>query len=52
MTDTNDVIQVYLARRKPAFIRGEDVALKVIFLGNPKLSASSVALLKQGTNCP
>lgn len=42
-------MQVYLAKKKPLIVNGEEVALKVIFLGNPRLSETSVALLKQGT---
>jgi hypothetical protein len=41
-------VQVYLARKKPVIFNSKLVALKVIFLGNPRLSEASKALLKQG----
>jgi hypothetical protein len=41
-------MQVYLARKKPVIFNSKLVALKVIFLGNPRLSEASKALLKQG----
>ena len=39
---------MYLAKKKPLILNGEEVALKVIFLGNPRLSETSISCLKQG----
>eukprot|EP00892_Ulva_mutabilis_P008427 jgi/Ulvmu1/5957/UM026_0079.1 len=38
--------EVYLAKRKPLLFDGEEVALKVIFLGNPKLADAAKELLR------
>lgn len=38
--------EVVLARRKPLVVDGAEVALKIVFLGNPSLSAENRAVLK------
>eukprot|EP00892_Ulva_mutabilis_P010779 jgi/Ulvmu1/8073/UM004_0310.1 len=37
--------EVYMAKRKPILFDGQEVALKIIFLGNPKLSQAAKSLL-------